>query len=49
MDATFARLTTLLMLGLVFGVVRQRWGTASSTLSHIVVSVYSTGYIVATT
>jgi uncharacterized protein len=49
MDATFARLTTLLMLGLVFGVVRQRWGTASSTLSHIVVNVYSTGYIVATT
>ena len=49
MDATFARITTLLMLGLVFGIVRHRWGTGSSTVTHVVVNLYSTGYIVATT
>ena len=48
MDGTFARITTLLMLGLVFGVVRHRWGTGSSTVTHVIVNLYSTSYLVAT-
>ncbi len=48
-DASFARLTTLLMLALVFGLVRHRWGTGSSTVVHLVVNLYSTGYLVAST
>jgi membrane protease YdiL (CAAX protease family) len=47
LDGTFARITTLLMLGLVFGVVRHRWGTGSSTVTHVLVNLYSTGVLIA--
>ncbi|RRJ33570.1 CPBP family intramembrane glutamic endopeptidase [Halocatena pleomorpha] len=45
-DLSIARLTTLLALGLVFGVLRHRYGTVSSVLTHIGVNVFSTASIV---
>jgi uncharacterized protein len=48
LDGTFARITTLLMLGLVFGVVRHRLGTGSATVAHVLVNLYSTGVLIAT-
>jgi membrane protease YdiL (CAAX protease family) len=48
LDGTFARITTLLMLGLVFGVVRHRWGTGASTVTHVVVNLYATAVIITT-
>jgi membrane protease YdiL (CAAX protease family) len=42
LDGTFARITTLLMLGLVFAIVRHRWGTGSCTVTHVLVNLYST-------
>ena len=47
-DASLERITTLLMLGLVFGVARHRWGTGSSTVAHVLVNLFSTGLVVAT-
>ena len=38
----------LLMLGLVFGVARHRWGTGSSTVAHVLVNLFSTGLVVST-
>jgi uncharacterized protein len=49
MDGTLARITTLLMLGTVFGVVRHRWGTGGSTVTHVVVNLFSTGALLAST
>ena len=46
-DASFGRLTTLLMLGLAFGVVRHCWGTGSSTVAHVLVNLYSTSVLIA--
>ena len=46
-DGTFARITTLLMLGVVFGLVRHRWGTGSSTVTHVLVNLYSTSVLIA--
>jgi membrane protease YdiL (CAAX protease family) len=47
LDGSLARMTTLVMLGLVLGVVRHRWGTGSSTIAHTVVNLASTSLIVA--
>ncbi|QLG48149.1 CPBP family intramembrane glutamic endopeptidase [Natrinema halophilum] len=46
-DLSVGRLTTLLTLGLLFGVVRHRWGTASSTVTHVLLNVVSSASIVA--
>lgn len=48
-DASAARLTTLLMMSLVLGVVRHRWGTMSSTLAHVVVNFVATAGVIAAT
>jgi uncharacterized protein len=48
-DGSFARITTLLMLGLVFGVARHRWGTGASTVAHVVVNLYATAEVIMTT
>lgn len=47
-DGSLSRVTTLVMLGLVLGVVRHRWGTGSSTAAHIVTNVAATLLIVST-
>ncbi|MBZ6495892.1 CPBP family intramembrane glutamic endopeptidase [Natrinema longum] len=46
-DLSVIRLTTLLTLGLVFGVVRHRWGTASSTVTHVLINTVSSASLVA--
>ncbi|SEP92710.1 CPBP family intramembrane glutamic endopeptidase [Natrinema salaciae] len=46
-DLSVVRLTTLLTLGLLFGVVRHRWGTASSAVTHVLLNVVSSASIVA--
>ncbi|ELY82935.1 CPBP family intramembrane glutamic endopeptidase [Natrinema gari] len=46
-DLSILRLTTLLTLGLVFGVVRHRWGTVSSTVTHVLINTVSSASIVA--
>ena len=48
-DGSLARITTLVMLGLVLGVVRLRWGTGSSTVAHMVVNLVSTGVVITST
>jgi uncharacterized protein len=48
-DGSLARITTLVMLGLVLGVVRFRWGTGSSTVAHVVVNLVSTGVVITST
>lgn len=48
-DLSIVRLTTLLTLAVLLGVVRYRWNTASSTVAHVVVNTVSTaGLVVAT-
>lgn len=49
LDGSLNRVTTLVMLGLAFGLVRQRWGTGSSTAAHIVVNLLATSAVIATT
>lgn len=39
LDASLARVPSVLLLALVLGVVRHRWGTAASTLGHAVVNL----------
>jgi hypothetical protein len=46
-DLTFVRLTTLIGLGLVLGAIKHRYGTASSTITHVGVSTLSTAPVVA--
>ncbi|WP_218780602.1 CPBP family intramembrane glutamic endopeptidase [Halorarum halophilum] len=46
-DGSVARLTTLLALGLVFGLVRHRWGTASSTVTHVATNTIASASIIA--
>jgi membrane protease YdiL (CAAX protease family) len=45
-DLSIVRLTTLLTLGLLFGIVRHRWGTASSTVPHVFLNTVSSASIV---
>ncbi|NEU55548.1 CPBP family intramembrane glutamic endopeptidase [Halorussus sp. MSC15.2] len=45
-DGSVARLTTLLAMGLVLGLLRHRSGTVSSTVAHIGVNTLSTAAIV---
>lgn len=45
-DLSLARTTTVLALGLVFGAVRHRFGTASSTVTHAGVNTLSTASVV---
>lgn len=45
-DLSIVRVTTLLTLGLVLGLVRQRFGTASSTITHVGVNTVSTGFVI---
>lgn len=46
-DLSVARLTMLLTLGLLLGVVRHRWGTASSTVTHAVINTVFSASVVA--
>jgi membrane protease YdiL (CAAX protease family) len=46
-DASVTRLTTLLMMSLVLGIVRHRWGTLSSTLAHTAVNFIATAGVIA--
>lgn len=46
-DLSIVRLTTLLTLGLLFGVVRHRWGTASSAVTHVLLNTVSTAALIA--
>lgn len=46
-DLSVVRLTTLLALGLAFGALRHRYGTASSTVAHVGVNLLSSASIVA--
>ncbi|WP_226479521.1 CPBP family intramembrane glutamic endopeptidase [Natrinema amylolyticum] len=46
-DLSVIRLTTLLTLGFLFGVVRHRWGTASSAVTHVLLNLVSSASIVA--
>jgi hypothetical protein len=48
-DGTVARVTTLLMLGLVFSVVRHHWGTGASAVAHLVVNLYATVEVIMST
>lgn len=41
LDASLARVPTVLVLALVLGVVRHRWGTTASTLVHGIVNMVS--------
>lgn len=45
-DGSLARLTTLLVLGTVFGLLRYRYGTVSSTVAHVGVNTVSTAALV---
>jgi hypothetical protein len=45
-DQSVARVTTLLALALVFGLVRYRFGTVSSTVTHIGVNTVATAGVV---
>ncbi|ELY80333.1 CPBP family intramembrane glutamic endopeptidase [Natrinema pallidum] len=45
-DLSILRLTTLLTLAVLFGVVRHRWGTASSTVTHALINTVSTAGLV---
>ncbi|MGQ3413264.1 lysostaphin resistance A-like protein [Natrinema sp. LN54] len=46
-DLSVIRITTLLTLGFLFGIVRHRWGTASSTVTHVLINTVSTVGLVA--
>lgn len=48
-DLSVARLTTLLVLALVYGLVRHRWGTGASTVAHAVANLVATAGFLATT
>lgn len=45
-DLSVVRVTTLLALGLVLGLVRHRFGTASSTITHAGVNTISTASLI---
>lgn len=45
-DLSLARLTTLVVLGLLFGVFRHRYGTVSSIATHMGLNLYSSATIV---
>ncbi|UPM42987.1 CPBP family intramembrane glutamic endopeptidase [Halocatena salina] len=45
-DGSVVRLTTLVGLGLVLGLLRHRYGTVSSVVTHIGMNLYSTAAIV---
>lgn len=45
-DASVARLTTLLMFAAVVGLVRTRWGTGASTVAHVVANTTATAMVV---
>ncbi|MDF9746884.1 CPBP family intramembrane glutamic endopeptidase [Natrinema salsiterrestre] len=47
-DLSVSRLTMLLTLGLLLGVVRHRWGTASSTVTHALINTVYSASAVAT-
>lgn len=38
-DLSLARITTLLTLALVYGLVRHRWGSGASTVTHVAVNL----------
>lgn len=46
-DLSVVRVTTLLALGLVFGLLRHRFGTASSTITHAGVNTVGTASVIA--
>ncbi|WP_226006834.1 CPBP family intramembrane glutamic endopeptidase [Natrinema salinisoli] len=46
-DLSIVRLTSLLTLAVLFGIVRHRWGTASSTVTHVLLNTISSASIVA--
>jgi membrane protease YdiL (CAAX protease family) len=46
-DASVGRITTLLMLSLIVGFVRYRWGTGSSTIAHIATNLIATAEVLA--
>lgn len=46
-DLSVARLTTLLALGLAFGILRHRFGTVSSAITHVGVNTISSAALVA--
>lgn len=41
LDASLARVPTVLVLAVALGVVRHRWGTSASTLVHVIVNTTS--------
>jgi membrane protease YdiL (CAAX protease family) len=45
-DGSVARVTTLLMIGLVVGAVRFRWGTGASTIAHMVANLGATALVI---
>jgi membrane protease YdiL (CAAX protease family) len=44
-DVSLAPVPTVLVLALVLGVVRHRWGTTASTVVHLVVNLSSVGLL----
>jgi membrane protease YdiL (CAAX protease family) len=46
-DGSIARLTSLVVMALLFGVVRHRYGTVASTVTHVGVNALSTAALVA--
>lgn len=47
-DASLGRLTAIFGAGLVWGLVRERWGTGASTAAHVVANLLSSASLVAT-
>ncbi|MFC6862828.1 CPBP family intramembrane glutamic endopeptidase [Halomicroarcula sp. GCM10025817] len=45
LDVSLARVPTILVLALVLGIVRHRWGTTASTVVHMVVNLTSVGLL----
>lgn len=46
-DRSVARLTTLVVLAVAFGLVRHRWGTGASTATHVVVNLVASAGLLA--
>ncbi|MFC7250920.1 type II CAAX prenyl endopeptidase Rce1 family protein [Halomicroarcula sp. GCM10025324] len=45
LDVSLVRVPTILVLALVLGIVRHRWGTTASTVVHMVVNLTSVGLL----
>jgi membrane protease YdiL (CAAX protease family) len=46
-DGSLARITTLLAFALVVGLIRARWGTGSSTITHVVANLLASSVFLA--